>query len=108
VVEVRSAERLVEIFGAWPSFHDSEVLEVRLDRHGRYGSKVLPALRNHQSFFRVHVFPFHLTDKNLKAHERSKWAEFRTNLKEGHDWFERTGQPPNVEVAEPRYVFSDR
>lgn len=33
--EVQGAERLVEIFGGWPSFHDSEVLEFQLDRHGR-------------------------------------------------------------------------
>ena len=32
---VEGAERLVEIFGAWPSFHDAEILELRLDRMGR-------------------------------------------------------------------------
>lgn len=32
---VAGAEQLVEIFGAWPSFHDSEILELRLKRRGR-------------------------------------------------------------------------
>ena len=33
--EVVGAERLTEIFGAWPSFHDAEILEVRFARLGQ-------------------------------------------------------------------------
>ena len=32
---VKGHEKLVEIFGRWPSFHDSEVLSIRVDRRGR-------------------------------------------------------------------------
>jgi Immunity protein 50 len=32
---VKGHERLMEIFGRWPSFHDSEVISIRLERHGR-------------------------------------------------------------------------
>jgi murein L,D-transpeptidase YafK len=64
------------------------------------------AFRNGQPLFRVHVFPFRMTDDNLRAYDIPKWTAFWANLKEGYDWFERTGRPPNVEVAEGRYVFS--
>jgi len=29
---IRGAEQLVEIFGGWPSFHDSEILDIHLER----------------------------------------------------------------------------
>lgn len=61
--------------------------------------------RAEQAFFRVHVFPFRMTEANMARHADSKWADFWTNLKEGHDHFEATGQPPNVEVSNKRYVF---
>ena len=35
--------RLVDVFGYWPSFHDAEVVSIRLDRHGDAGP-VLEAL----------------------------------------------------------------
>jgi murein L,D-transpeptidase YafK len=65
------------------------------------------ALRNGQQFFRVHVFPFRMTSANLERHRDSRWARFWANLKEGYDWFEQTGRPPNVEVQGRRYVFDD-
>ena len=33
--DIQGSERLIEIFGTWPSFHDSEVVSVRLDRGER-------------------------------------------------------------------------
>lgn len=63
------------------------------------------ALRDGQPFFRVHVFPFRMTADNMAKHARSRWKEFWENLKEGYDFFERTGRPPNVEVRGGRYVF---
>lgn len=32
---VQGADKLVEVFGYWPSFHDSEVVSFKLDRTGR-------------------------------------------------------------------------
>ena len=63
------------------------------------------ALRNGQSFFRVHVFPFRMTSATLEKHRDSRWWEFWTNLKQGFDFFERSRRPPNVEVEGNRYVF---
>ncbi len=64
------------------------------------------SLRKGQRFFRVHIFPFRMTDKNLAKYRHSKWYKFWKNLKEGYDFFEKNGNnPPNVEVKNKRYVF---
>ena len=31
---ISKSDELVEIFGSWPSFHDSEVVALRMERHG--------------------------------------------------------------------------
>ena len=65
------------------------------------------ALRNGQQLFRVHVFPFRMTEENMKTHRRERWFDFWKNLKEGYDYFEWTKRPPNVEVRNGRYVFEE-
>ena len=66
------------------------------------------ALRSGQRFFRVHIFPFEMTDKNLEKHKRSKWYDFWKNLKEGSDLFQVFRRPPNVEVdlENKKYIFN--
>jgi murein L,D-transpeptidase YafK len=34
------------------------------------------SLRNGQPFFRVHIFPFRMTDKNMNEHKHSKCCKF--------------------------------
>ena len=64
------------------------------------------SLRKGQRFFRVHIFPFRMTDKNMDKHKYSEWYKFWENLKEGYDFFEKNGHnPPNVKVKNKRYVF---
>jgi murein L,D-transpeptidase YafK len=64
------------------------------------------SLRKGQRFFRVHIFPFRMTDKNMDKHKYSGWYKFWENLKEGYDFFEKNGHnPPNVKVKNKRYVF---
>ena len=63
------------------------------------------AFRKGQPFFRVHVFPFHITDKNLKKHADLPWIDFWTNLKTGFEYFETRKIPPNVTVSNGKYVF---
>lgn len=73
------------------------------------------ALREGQPFFRVHIFPFPMTEKMMASHcrsansessqERCRWLVFWRNLKEGYDYFERHHQPPNVQLRHGRYVF---
>ena len=68
--------------------------------------QIQSALQNGQKFFRVHVFPFHMTEVNLKRHRKSKWIGEWRNLKEGYNWFEKTKRPPNVTVSGKIYTFS--
>lgn len=65
------------------------------------------AFRNGQSFFRIHIFPFKMTDENMQRYDTSKWYSFWKNLKEGYDFFENhNNTPPNVEVINNRYIFN--
>ena len=64
------------------------------------------ALNGGQDLIRVHIFPFDMTDANLSLHADSEWHPFWLNLQEGWDFFETHDSPPNVDVADGRYVFS--
>lgn len=64
------------------------------------------ALGAGQPFFRVHVFPFKMTEKEMRLYESSPHYEFWKNLKEGYDAFEKTRTPPNVRTVNKRYQFS--
>ncbi len=67
------------------------------------------ALKNGQPFFRVHIFPFKMTPRNMRRHRDSKWYPFWENLKQGYDFFEQGGHvPPNVDVKKGHYVFNAR
>ena len=59
-----------------------------------------------QPFFRVHIFPFRMTDARMKRAAASKWIDFWENLKQGHDWFEQHGVPPDAGVEGARYRFA--
>ena len=63
------------------------------------------ALKGGQRFFRVHSFPFRMTEANMKRHAQSKWIEEWYNLKHGYDWFEKSKRPPDTRVADRRYYF---
>jgi len=72
------------------------------------------ALAGGQKFFRVHCFPFRMTDKRMakaasdKATDVEKeWLSFWDNLREGYQAFEKTRRPPNVEVEDGRYVVEE-
>ena len=58
-----------------------------------------------QSFVRVHIFPFEMTEENLAKYADNPNHAFWTNLKTGWDLFERTRIPPNVTVAQNTYKF---
>lgn len=63
------------------------------------------ALKEGQPFFRVHVFPFRMTEERMTAASGQPWEDFWKNLKEGYDLFERNKVPPEVEVEGLRYIF---
>lgn len=41
---IENQELVTEIFGEWPSFHDAEVVSLRLDRQGEGGGEDGPTL----------------------------------------------------------------
>lgn len=63
------------------------------------------ALKNGQPFFRVHIFPFHMTNLATGLVKNSKWYDYWLNLKTGYDYFEKHKLPPNVRVQNKKYVF---
>ncbi len=63
------------------------------------------ALENDQKYFKVHCFPFRMTDKKLSAYKDSKWIGFWQNLQVGYKYFEKNGRPPEVTVKNKEYVF---
>ncbi len=65
------------------------------------------ALKNGQPFFRVHFFPFRMTDERMNAAAGHEWENFWKNLREGHDHFERERIPPDVTVEAGRYRFRE-
>jgi murein L,D-transpeptidase YafK len=64
------------------------------------------ALKQGQPFFRVHIFPFRLTEENLAPHALSPWLEFWQMLKPGYDFFEQHKIPPDMIVRDKAYQFS--
>jgi len=66
------------------------------------------SLKNGQKYFRVHIFPFRMTNENMNFHRLSKWFGFWQNLKQGYDFFEHNGHnPPDVTVQNKQYIFKD-
>ena len=73
---VTGHERLTSIFGGWPSFHDSEVLSIRLEREGddRWASPVV--------YTTVHVFAARRNEQSRTGVEfyNHTLVTFRFNL----------------------------
>ena len=65
------------------------------------------ALRGGQPFFRVNIFPFRMTEARLAKAAGEVWEPFWRNLKEGYDFFETKGVPPDVAVENGRYRFRE-
>jgi murein L,D-transpeptidase YafK len=67
---------------------------------------VTAALDAGQPRFPVHVFPFRMTERNLKLRQGYPWTSFWTDMKQGYDLFEANRIPPVVAVCKGRYVFA--
>jgi len=63
------------------------------------------ALADGQPFFRIHIFPFRMTDGRMAKAADHEWFDFWNNLKTGYDLFEKNKLPPNVIVKEKQYAF---
>jgi murein L,D-transpeptidase YafK len=65
------------------------------------------ALKEGQPYIPIHVFPFRMTESNLKAYSDSRWQSFWRNIKDAYDVFERTRVPPQVSVCGKQYVVRE-
>lgn len=59
-----------------------------------------------QKFFRVHSFPFRMTEENMKQNQSNPNYAFWKNLKEGYDYFEQNHIPPSISVSNKKYIVS--
>lgn len=66
------------------------------------------AFSSGQRVLRLHLFPFRMSDEMMSRewNESSASADFWMKLKEGYDFFENAGFPPNVTVDSSGYHFS--
>jgi len=60
-----------------------------------------------QKIVRINVFPFRMTDGRMDKiwNKPPQWVDFWVNLKEGYDFFENVGVPPDAVAESGRYVF---
>jgi murein L,D-transpeptidase YafK len=66
---------------------------------------VTAALDKGEGRFPVHVFPFRMTERNVRVRKGSRWDGFWADLKKGYDMFEARHVPPVVSLCQGRYVF---
>jgi len=66
------------------------------------------ALKQGQSRFAVHIFPFALTSLNLKKFAASPWIKFWQSLEPGFAAFEQSKQVPEIAVQNGEYVVASR
>ncbi|MCP4936710.1 MAG: murein L,D-transpeptidase [bacterium] len=67
---------------------------------------ITQALRHSQPRFAVHVYPFKMSQHNMKRYRKNKWHSFWKDLQKGYDLFEQTKVPPKVSVCKGRYQTS--
>lgn len=63
------------------------------------------ALHKGQMSVPVHIFPFRMTSERMLQEFASPWFDFWSNIKEGHDYFERYAVPPKWIVRNKNYEF---
>ena len=63
------------------------------------------ALDGGQPYFRVHIFPFRMTDERMQKAAGDPNEAVWKNLKQGYNLFEANHVPPDVSVVDGFYVF---
>jgi len=66
------------------------------------------AFKGGQESVQLQAFPFRMTAENMARHRDNPNIEFWKMLKVGHDQFEVTKRPPQVNVCERKYVFNQQ
>ncbi len=76
------------------------------DQIGEIYALVREAQNAGQKAVQMQALPFRMTPENLAKHRLDSNIAFWKNLKEGTDYFDVTGDEPQVGVAGGRYVFN--
>ncbi|MBK1881609.1 murein L,D-transpeptidase [Luteolibacter pohnpeiensis] len=63
------------------------------------------ALTKGQKFFRVHLFPFRMTEARMAAESANPNLDFWKELEPGYRFFEKSKIPPDVTVEDGHYRF---
>lgn len=58
-----------------------------------------------QSRVDISIYPFRMTEQNLKRHASSSYIAFWRQLKPGYDYFAKNRQPPTMGVVNGQYVL---
>ncbi|HGE8327034.1 TPA: peptidoglycan meso-diaminopimelic acid protein amidase [Serratia marcescens] len=58
-----------------------------------------------QSRVDISIYPFRMTEQNLKRHASSSYITFWRQLKPGYDYFAKNHQPPMMTVDNGQYVL---
>jgi murein L,D-transpeptidase YafK len=64
------------------------------------------ALKAGQPSVPVQIFPFRMTEANMRRRRAAPWASYWANLKDGWDHFESTRQPPVAYACGRAYKFN--
>jgi murein L,D-transpeptidase YafK len=67
---------------------------------------VTAALDKGEARVPLHVFPFRMTERNVRIRKGERWSGFWADLKEGYDMFEAHHVPPVISVCDGRYAFA--
>lgn len=64
------------------------------------------AIAGGQAAFAIHIFPFVMTEANMRRFDDPANRAFWRNLKTGYEAFERDRRPPSVKVKDGQYAIS--
>ncbi|MBT0728388.1 peptidoglycan meso-diaminopimelic acid protein amidase [Rosenbergiella australiborealis] len=67
---------------------------------------VTAAFHNGQSQIEVNIYPFRMTDDNMRLYAGSQYINFWKQLKPGYDYFEKYKLPPTVIVTNNQYIVN--
>lgn len=67
---------------------------------------VTAAFHNGQMQVEVSIYPFRMTDENMRRYAGSQYISFWKQLKPGYDYFEQNKLPPPVSVINSQYVVN--
>jgi murein L,D-transpeptidase YafK len=58
-----------------------------------------------QPHFKVHLFPFRMTEKRMANEKEHQWIEFWKQVRLGYEHFEKTKIPPETSIKSGQYHF---